>query len=653
MGNQGTGGGDGNMKRILSITAQWLFIAALAAGIVYSVIQPAPPQDYNPQLWRSWRGFITISYAGVGSKASGRYASSDTLTDHLDALTAAGYKTITPDDAADYLAGERPLPDKAILLLFESGRKDSFIRATPLLRQRGMRATMCVPTKTTRRWGRFYLKESEIAKAARMSEWTFASMGHQAAEGRFTVRRLEVDGEPEADSAFDHRIRDDYFTAAQILENAAGRPATAYLHPTTQRGAGAQLDPMAARSNSQAVRRSHRIAFARTDDAFNDRHRDPYDLGYIQVRGEWSGAELVREIEQFLPVSLSGRELLKPELWSLTDGARFHESRLAVGNGALAWLRGTIPWTDVDVTARIELRTEKTVPALYVRHTGPDSFLRVTLSTRGARLQEAAVGRLQTLKWHEIPIPVDVPQEIRLRAKGNRFWVWLNGKPVGEALPLANSTKVGRIGVGSQGGAALVAHIEARALPGVFAVVDSLDSIPAPRLASLRTILPNWFEHDGAATVTDALREDLLNAARVGIATVPVVRASRGAAPGQTARFAEQIDAALAHPVYRTLIDRLAVVAPADGLATSLKGLGWNIIHVIDADQVEDWPERPHEGDMLLLHGEQESVRKALNRVLRTCPAERIAVALPDSHELPAGAQRAAVIQPTAKEARP
>ena len=651
MGDQGTGHGACNMKRMLSISAQWLFLAAIAAGVTYSVLQPVPPQDYHPESWRSWRGFIAVSYAGVGSKASGRYASSQTLADQLDALVAAGYKTITPDDAADYLEGKRPLPEKAILLLFESGRKDSFIRATPLLRRRGMRATMCVPTRTTGRWGRFYLKESEIAKAAEMPEWTFASMGHEAAEGGFTATRLSVDGNPESDQAFERRVWDDYFTAAQILENAAGGSTTAYFVPAGSRPNSPAADPLAPEVNRRAVSRFHRIAFARADDAFNERHCDPYGLGFVQARGEWSGRQLVEEIERFLPVSLSGAELLKPELWSLTDGARFHESRLALSGGALAWLRGTIPWTDVDVTARIHRLVEEAAPALYVRHTGPDSYLRVTLTGLGVRIQESAAGRLQTLKWYEFPIPAEVPQEVRVRAKGNRFWVWLNGRPIGDALPLAGTTRVGRIGVGSQGGPALVAHIEARSLPGVFAVAGGLAEVPETRLASLRTLLPNWFELGKPASVTDSLREELLSAARVGIATVPVVRAPQGST-GRAARFAEQVDAALAHPVYQTLIDSIAVVEPAAEVAASLKGLGWNIIHVVDTDLQIEWKRRPGAGDMLLLHGSEENVRKVLDRLLRICPAEQIVAELPDDAELPAGLQRAEMIGPTIREAR-
>ncbi len=129
------------MKRWINFS-QWLALVALVAGVVWMVVRPSPPVDYAPDTWSNWDGFMAISYAGVTKKGgSSVYPSSENLAGHFEALRAAGYHTITPEDVQAFLERREPLPDKALLILFEGARKETFIRTHPVLRRLGMRAT--------------------------------------------------------------------------------------------------------------------------------------------------------------------------------------------------------------------------------------------------------------------------------------------------------------------------------------------------------------------------------------------------------------------------------------------------------------------------------------------------------------------------------
>ena len=73
----------------------------------------------------------------------------------LDSLARRRLATITFADYAAYLAGERPLPPRPIILTFDDGYADNFTVALPLLRERAMKAVVFLvgdPRITTNVW---------------------------------------------------------------------------------------------------------------------------------------------------------------------------------------------------------------------------------------------------------------------------------------------------------------------------------------------------------------------------------------------------------------------------------------------------------------------------------------------------------------------
>lgn len=68
------------------------------------------------------------------------------LAEQLDRLQAEGYTTISPYDLVEALQRGRELPAKPILITFDDGYRDNYENAYPLLRERGMQATIFVVT---------------------------------------------------------------------------------------------------------------------------------------------------------------------------------------------------------------------------------------------------------------------------------------------------------------------------------------------------------------------------------------------------------------------------------------------------------------------------------------------------------------------------
>jgi peptidoglycan/xylan/chitin deacetylase (PgdA/CDA1 family)/glycosyltransferase involved in cell wall biosynthesis len=77
----------------------------------------------------------------VGSR-HGTWVTSERLRAQLDSLARRRFATITFADYAAYLAGEKPLPKRPIILTFDDGYADNYTLALPLLREHGMRAVV-------------------------------------------------------------------------------------------------------------------------------------------------------------------------------------------------------------------------------------------------------------------------------------------------------------------------------------------------------------------------------------------------------------------------------------------------------------------------------------------------------------------------------
>ncbi len=629
----------------LFIAIQWIGAAGLVALVVYALARPKPQPEYAPETWRNWSGFMTLSWAGIGRGDDPRYPSPERLADQLAALREAGYRTIRPADAAAFLAGRAPLPERALLLMFEGGRKDSFIRATPLLQKNGFTATLCVPTYFTEKWGNFHLKKPELRQGARLPQWSLASMGHQAFDevvtdaeghkGHFLSRRQWNGAGPEDDAAFRQRIEHDYRHSAEVLSAAAGRPIEAYLYPFADRGAGAGADPAAAELNRAALTNHYTLAFVGAEDPFNGPHSDPFDLSRLRVPGDWTGAQLVRELEKYLPRANPINGFNDPDQWLFFRMVMVSANDMKLGPDSSAWLRGSENWTDAEIAATVSAASGAVV-GVYARYAGPHAYVRVTLEPAGVRVQERLKTRLQTLAWKAVETPAGMSRELKLRARGNRVWAWLDGEQIAGPLPLTADTAFGRVGLHSDRGVTRLTAFSAAPLFAEFALADQLADVPPAEWERLSAILVPW-------PAGGVPRDDLLAAAARGVETVPVVP------PRQVAGLL----AMLQDSPIKALIRTLAITDADSAALTAARAAGYRVIVRQSAPAAIDRPaELAAQADLVLINPTPPNGAAALDPLLRTFPAYRLIVPAELAHGDLAVARRSIEFTPPAgKEA--
>ena len=615
------------------VLLQWVVLLGVIAVMVYSAVKPQPPPLYNPAAWKSWQGFFVLSYTGIVKGQEPDYVSPGLLDKQLLALRQAGYQTIKLQDALAFLQGRAPLPEKALLLLFEGDRKDSFLRATPLLQKQGFLANLCVPTKLTRSWGNFYLDEGEIKKVCRSPNWDVVSMGHQAiepitldakgAQGHFLSHRQWLDHAVEDDAAFHRRILEDYRTAAETLQQACSRTVSAYLYPYADNGRGAGADPQAADLNRQGVEAHHVLAFTRAGDPFNGARSNPYALTRLRVPGAWDGVRLVTELEKYAPRQQPLVGLGTTDCWQFSAGPEMGAAGIQLPDGAFAWLRGTDSWQDLEVSATVSPAPGARV-ALYARYGGFQDYVRLNVNDQEVLLQERLGKTMQTLARQPSADLQRASFTLKLRIKGNRAWAWINDRPVVQAVPLTSHTDTGRVGVEAREASVLLTDFAATPLPGIFILANSYRNLDPSLQEEARAVLPRWFTPPQGPAIDASRRSDLLAAAAQGVETIPRLAPAPFSANGAaTVAWAKDLKTLLTSGIYKILITTLAMAGGDQAMTAPLEKEGFRILLLLTPQEAQKLT--PGQAGLtkklLLINGPEPEARSALDHLLHFIPA--------------------------------
>ncbi len=134
-----------DIKKLIRTIFEGIFLLVLLFFIIKAlfVIKIYEPYDETDTQVVSGedKGFLALSYFGVDRSGTDTLISTERLGEHLEALSELGYVTVTQQDILDYYEKGKPLPDKALFLMFEDGRKDTAIFAQKVLEKNNFIAT--------------------------------------------------------------------------------------------------------------------------------------------------------------------------------------------------------------------------------------------------------------------------------------------------------------------------------------------------------------------------------------------------------------------------------------------------------------------------------------------------------------------------------
>lgn len=628
------------MKKFLTLLQWAVVIALLLFGLRMVIYRPTPPAR-QPETWTSWTGFHALSFAGITRTPQPGCLTRRQLADHLAALTEAGYQTIYPAEALAFLEGRHPLPDRAVLLLFEGGRKDSFLHATPLLRRHQAVATLFVPTALVQSGrGSFFLKPDELDQVVREPHWRLGSMGHQAINTetesagqvrRFLSQRLTLGADRESDEAYQARIANDLATASRFLAPFGGTSNSPLLLPYADDGHQPGADPLAATTIADAILMTHPLAFTRSEQSFHGPNQDPRRLSSLRIPAEWDSPRLIQELESMATRTAPVTRVVPLMQWNGQGQITTNGTNLRLEAGARAWLRGTADWTD----ASVELGLRRSVGAsavLYLRHAGPNRYLRLRASDQGLLLQEKLDTTTQTLYADNLPLPAE--STIKLQVKGNRLWLSVGQQLRAGSVPLARITRQGQVGVEAEGGAMDVTSITAQPDVGRLALVQpGYQALPESERARIRTVVVPWFDARRTPSLTLEQHEDLLLAADAGVTYIPRIEHGRDLDAEQAAALVDAISRVLDQDRTRALVTSLAVDYADTALAQALRHRGYHVTRLVEGNQLgkdQTLMKTTEHPDSWVILNMPETLLHETTRWKRLAPDALLAVEVPD-----------------------
>lgn len=125
------------------------------------------------------KGFIALSYFGVDTSGEDSLISTKSLKAQLKALKENGYVTITQEDVLNYYNKGEKLPEKALLLLFEDGRRDTALFSQKVLEELNYKATMLSYGSKLKEKDSKYLSSKELLNLKKSTFWELGSNGYR------------------------------------------------------------------------------------------------------------------------------------------------------------------------------------------------------------------------------------------------------------------------------------------------------------------------------------------------------------------------------------------------------------------------------------------------------------------------------------------
>jgi len=343
-------------KKIIRVVIQIMIILAVIAICVAALVTL---KAYEPYTQRNTRisgdkGFVSLSYFGVGRTGNQTLIAAARLREHLQALKALGYVTITQQDILNYYQSGKNLPEKALFLIFEDGRRDTAIFSQKILEDLNFKATMLTyPEKFEKKDTKFLMPE-ELRELEKTTFWEMGTNGYRLAFINVYDRYNNYLGEldplkhssvaPYLGRKYNHflmdYIRDEYFipkesytkmkdrinydyeTMRDIYTQSIGYVPGMYILMHSNTGSFGNNDKVSA-VNDSWIKELFKMNFNREGFCFNQRNSSIYDLTRMQPQAYWSTNHLLMRIKYDINQDLEfvKGDLNKQKAWEPLKGA--------------------------------------------------------------------------------------------------------------------------------------------------------------------------------------------------------------------------------------------------------------------------------------------------------------------------------------------
>lgn len=168
-----------NSRKAVRTVFQFGILISLLVVIMLAVFDWDEYVSVPESEYKYDNGFITLSYFGVDRSRKATLIDDDMLEKHLMALKNSGYVTISQQDIIDYYTKGKKLPERAIYLVFEDGRRDSSLFAQRILEKVNYKASMMTYAEKFVKKDSKFLQPDDLKEMVKNSFWELGTNGYR------------------------------------------------------------------------------------------------------------------------------------------------------------------------------------------------------------------------------------------------------------------------------------------------------------------------------------------------------------------------------------------------------------------------------------------------------------------------------------------
>lgn len=315
-------------KKAIRSVVQGMILVYLLYIIALTLFSPKKYIAFNnSERTQRENGFIAISYFGVDRIGTETLISEKNLENHIKALKASGYVTITQEDIKDYYLNGKLLPPKSLFLIFEDGRRDTGIFAQKVLEKYNYKASILSYAQNLETKSPKFLSPKDLNSLQKSGFWEIGTNGYRLSyinvfdrHGNF-FDRLDTNeyqmlssyldrnynhylmdyirdeyGIPTEDfDELENRISYDYKMIRDIYKDSIGKTPKMYalMHSNTGKFG---TNENASSVNEKWIEELFDMNFNREGNCSNLSDASIYDLSRLQPQAYWSTNHLLMSI---------------------------------------------------------------------------------------------------------------------------------------------------------------------------------------------------------------------------------------------------------------------------------------------------------------------------------------------------------------------
>ena len=396
-----------NRRKFLRVILEFIILLGLGwllAMALFTFKHYVPYEERKDVPVSDDRGFVALSYFGVARTGTDTLIAKDRLEEHLAALKLNGYETITQKNIEEYYAQGKALPERALFLTFEDGRRDTAIFTQKILEELNYKGTALTYAEKFELKDTKFLMPKELKDLAGNSFWELGTNGYRLAFincfdrygnylGELTplkhvlvapymsrkynhylmdYLRDEKDFPKESYDMMQDRISFDYEKLRDVYTKELGYVPGAYILMHSNTGAFGNNREVSA-VNEKWITELFKMNFNREGYSWNNRESNIYDLTRMQPQSYWYANHVLMRIkhDQKQPIKFVRGKLDEAAKWRLQTGeAEFKDGKIIIttdpnSNGRL-FLKNMRSASDVHVQVTLTGNKYGT-QALYLR----------------------------------------------------------------------------------------------------------------------------------------------------------------------------------------------------------------------------------------------------------------------------------------------